>query len=118
MLGIFVQCFLGQGFHFIRSGKLLKLSEQEVVDCAGGDNMGCNGANFDALFQYIVANGSCLETAYPYQSSSGQFYPCRDKVGGFAVSALLLPAVVPASELLTTALSGWCDSAAIAALGC
>lgn len=57
-----------EGAHFIATGKLLSLSEQQLVDCAGGSygNQGCNGGDMGAAMQYIEDNGSELESVYPY----------------------------------------------------
>ena len=55
----------------ISTGKLLDLSEEFLVDCATGlgyFNMGCNGGNPDSAFKYMIQNGQCTETSYPYTS--------------------------------------------------
>jgi C1A family cysteine protease len=55
----------------ISSGKLLDLSEEYLVDCATGAgyfNMGCNGGNPDSALKYMINNGQCSESSYPYTS--------------------------------------------------
>lgn len=54
--------------HFIASGKLLKLSEQQFVDCAGGvyQNEGCNGGDETSAMQYAMKYAVELENTYPY----------------------------------------------------
>lgn len=55
----------------IFNGDLLDLSEEYLVDCASGVgyfNMGCNGGNPDSAFKYMINNGQCLESSYPYTS--------------------------------------------------
>jgi C1A family cysteine protease len=55
----------------ISSGQLLDLSEEYLVDCATGVgyfNMGCNGGNPDSAFKYMINNGQCSESSYPYTS--------------------------------------------------
>ena len=49
------------------------LSEQELVDCAGGDygNLGCNGGLMPWAFSYILDNGVHTETEYPYKGLAG-----------------------------------------------
>jgi len=55
----------------ISTGKLLDLSEEYLVDCATGVgyfNMGCNGGQPDSALKYMINNGQCSETSYPYTS--------------------------------------------------
>lgn len=55
----------------ISSGKLLDLSEEFLVDCASGVgyyNMGCNGGEPDSAFKYMINNGQCSESSYPYKA--------------------------------------------------
>jgi len=52
----------------IKSGKLEKLSEQQLVDCAGGTygNEGCNGGYETSGIQYATDKGMMTEADYPY----------------------------------------------------
>jgi C1A family cysteine protease len=52
----------------IQTGTLLKLSEQQLVDCAGGTygNLGCNGGDMGTAISYSADFGNELETDYPY----------------------------------------------------
>lgn len=53
----------------ISTGQLLDLSEEYLVDCATGlgyFNMGCNGGQPDSAFKYMINNGQCYESSYPY----------------------------------------------------
>lgn len=57
----------------IATGNLVDLSEEYLVDCATGIgyyNMGCNGGNPDSAFKYMIKNGQCTESSYPYTSGS------------------------------------------------
>lgn len=55
-----------EGQHFIQSGELLKLSEQQCVDC-DNDSMGCAGGWQDNCMYYVQDNGGIsLWEDYPY----------------------------------------------------
>ncbi|KAK9676876.1 hypothetical protein RND81_11G107100 [Saponaria officinalis] len=61
-----------EGYHKIKTGKLLSLSEQQLVDCArGGINRGCNGGSLELAFKYVQSKGSVLEKDYPYKGRDG-----------------------------------------------
>jgi len=54
-----------EGAHFIKTGSLLKLSEQELVDC-DPQSEGCNGGLEIYAFAYLKTHGQELETDYKY----------------------------------------------------
>ena len=64
-----------EGAYFIKTGKLVSFSEQQLVDCDivtnGGSELGCKGGMMDSAFEWIQTNnGICSETSYPYVSGT------------------------------------------------
>ncbi|XP_073107503.1 senescence-specific cysteine protease SAG39-like [Elaeis guineensis] len=62
-----------EGITKLSTGKLISLSEQELVDCdVNGEDQGCNGGLMDDAFQFIIDNGGLTtESNYPYKASDG-----------------------------------------------
>ncbi|CAN0921714.1 Senescence-specific cysteine protease SAG39 [Linum grandiflorum] len=54
-----------EGIHQLKTGKLVSLSEQELVDCdTKGEDQGCSGGLMDDAFKFIISN-------YPYDAADG-----------------------------------------------
>ncbi|CAG5129259.1 unnamed protein product [Candidula unifasciata] len=78
-----------EGQWFAKTGRLIPLSEQQLVDCSRNyGNQGCNGGWMDWAFTYIIASrGIAGETDYPYVARDGvcHYQPSTAKatVAGF-----------------------------------
>lgn len=61
-----------EGVNALRTGQLVALSEQQLVDCDTSKNMGCGGGLMDWAYEYVVKNGGLdTEEDYNYWSSWG-----------------------------------------------
>ncbi|XP_023949514.2 digestive cysteine proteinase 1-like [Bicyclus anynana] len=59
-----------ESINAIKTGQLLLLSEQQLVDCDKG-NMGCNGGYQNVAIQYFKNQGAMSATSYPYTAIDG-----------------------------------------------
>ncbi|KAL9297797.1 hypothetical protein ACSQ67_023693 [Phaseolus vulgaris] len=60
-----------EGIHALTAGKLISLSEQELVDCdSKGVDQGCEGGLMDDAFKFVIQNqGLSTEANYPYKGT-------------------------------------------------
>merc|ERR1719174_2723905 len=71
-----------EGVWEIATGRLVSLSEQQLVDCSKAEgNQGCQGGLMDDGFKYIEKNGMCTEESYPYTATNGQCHTSGCTVG-------------------------------------
>ena len=76
-----------EGAHFLKTGKLLKLSEQQFVDCDPQSD-GCDGGLEADAFEYAEKNPQELEKNYPYKGKTGK---CKTEKSEEIVKATGIP---------------------------
>lgn len=70
-----------EGYNAIKTGSLISLSEQQLVDCSSSyGNEGCSGGLMDNGFNYVHDKGLCTESTYPYTARDGTCKQCTSKV--------------------------------------
>ncbi|XP_073128773.1 senescence-specific cysteine protease SAG39-like [Henckelia pumila] len=66
-----------EGINGIKTGKLVSLSEQEIMDCDFNKmNQGCRGGYINEAFKFIIHQGLSTEANYPYKGEKGK---CNSK---------------------------------------
>nr|XP_050027249.1 procathepsin L-like isoform X1 [Dermacentor andersoni] len=86
-----------ESHHFIKTGQLVDLSEQNLIDCSQDfGNLGCEGGRADQAFEYIIQNkGIDLEELYPYASKT---MPCAFDKGAVGATISGFRTVPQSSE--------------------
>ncbi|KAK9220730.1 hypothetical protein WN944_009153 [Citrus x changshan-huyou] len=78
-----------EGITQISSGNLIRLSEQQLLDCSSNGNSGCVEGKSDIAFKYIIKNqGIATEADYPYhqvQGSCGRKHATAAKISSYEV---------------------------------
>ncbi|KAL3502714.1 hypothetical protein ACH5RR_037163 [Cinchona calisaya] len=70
-----------EGINKIKTGRLVSLSEQELVDCDyNSNNEGCNGGFMEKAFEFIKTNGGITtELDYPYAGKNDKCNRAKEK---------------------------------------
>ncbi|KAL0362420.1 UNVERIFIED_CONTAM: KDEL-tailed cysteine endopeptidase CEP2 [Sesamum calycinum] len=86
-----------EGITKIKTGKLVSLSEQELVDCdSNADNQGCRGGYMENAFEFIIKNhGITTEKSYPYQGKEDKCNTTKEKIKAAKITGY---ATIPARD--------------------
>ncbi|CAL1289366.1 unnamed protein product [Larinioides sclopetarius] len=86
-----------EGQHKLKRGKLVSLSEQNIIDCSRREgNMGCSGGSMSYAFEYVMVNrGLDSEKSYPYKEKEGI---CLYKRMKSATNCLGYSDIIPRNE--------------------
>ncbi|UYV60952.1 CTSL [Cordylochernes scorpioides] len=69
-----------EGQHYRKSGKLVSLSEQNLVDCSTKN--GCGGGVMIKAYKYIIKNGGIdTEESYPYKAEDDYCHYNKSNIG-------------------------------------
>lgn len=83
-----------EGQLFLKTGKLVSLSEQNLVDCSSSyGNNGCRGGLMNQAFAYIKENGGINDgSSYPYEGIESYCRYRESRVAGTASGYISIPA--------------------------
>jgi C1A family cysteine protease len=100
----------------ISTGKLISLSEQQLMDCSRSEgNLACSGGLMDYAFEYVKKEGGlCTEADYPYKAKDSFFCKANECTKYDAITGYVDVKKKSASDLETAVASG-CVSVAIEA---
>ncbi|XP_037034328.1 procathepsin L-like [Bradysia coprophila] len=76
-----------ESHYFIKTGKNISLSEQQLVDCAADDGRGCDGAFTYVVYEFARKKGIVSSDKYPYiGEESGRRNSCKKHKSGLKIT--------------------------------
>jgi len=94
-----------EGAHFLATGELLSLSEQELVSCSHNGNLGCMGGMMDKAFSWTETTKLETESDYPYKGWLGALSCNSDKTKGKVGVTSYMDVTPSSSEALKAAIA-------------
>ncbi|XP_066397489.1 senescence-specific cysteine protease SAG12-like [Miscanthus floridulus] len=92
-----------EGINQIKNGKLVSLSEQELVDC-DTKAVGCAGGYMSWAFEFVMKNGGLTtERNYPYQGMNGACQTPKLKESAVSISGYVNVTASSETDLLRAA---------------
>ncbi|XP_062135083.1 cathepsin L-like [Drosophila sulfurigaster albostrigata] len=96
-----------EGQTFVRTGRLVQLSAQNLVDCSSTYNNNCGGGLAARALKYIMDNGGInTESSYPYQGTMQQCRYDSRNIGATVQGRSLVKDKSEANLAVATALYG------------
>merc|ERR1712110_605390 len=86
-----------EGAYFKATGKLVSLSEEDLVQCDKTDS-GCKGGLMGNAFEFVKSHGIASENAYPYTSGGGTTGSCNSAKEGQPVVSITGYTDVPSRD--------------------
>ncbi|XP_060586273.1 procathepsin L-like [Ruditapes philippinarum] len=78
-----------------KKGKLVSLSEQNIIDCTSNPmflNDGCTGGQAENSYQYVIDNGGIdTESSYPYTGKVGKCKFSKENIGATVEDYIDIP---------------------------
>jgi len=89
-----------ESYHALRSGKLVDMSAEQIVDCdTGHGDYGCGGGWPIYAYQYVQrAGGIESASAYPYTASDGSSGGCHFSAGGVVTNVAGISGYITGGE--------------------
>ncbi|KAH7717153.1 cathepsin L2 [Aphelenchoides avenae] len=84
-----------EGAHFLKTGQLVSLSAQNLIDCAteaaGYENHGCNTGLATNAYHYVIDHGLDTEESYPYKHEDNKCAFSNTSIGTTETNYVEIP---------------------------